>query len=188
MIHIDLRMPLENGSARCSTWSLTNGDLFNCFFDDLNGYDFIMGVKGGVAQYTGNTDRGESYELAYRSAPSDLGGSGQIMDKIAKNAVLTIEGAKQQDFVLSYGYDYNRNPRKIVVDRDLGTGVYAKYSASTSLYGVSKYSSLGIGIHRIRIPLGGAGESFYFGVNATIEDELMSIQKIDVFLKIGKRS
>ena len=188
MIHIDLRMPLENGSARCSTWSLTNGDLFNCFFDDLNGYDFIMGVKGGIAKYEGNTDRGESYELAYRSAPSDLGGAGQIMDKIAKNAVLTIEGALQQDFVMSYGYDYNRNPRKIVVDRDLGSGVYAKYSAPTSLYAVSKYSSVGIGIHRIRIPLGGAGESFYFGINATIKDELMSIQKIDVFLKIGKRS
>ena len=188
MIYIDLRMPLENGSARCSTWSLTNGDLFSCFFDDIDGYNLIMGVKGGVAKYEGTTDRGDSYDIDYRSTPSDLGGAGQIMDKIAKNAVLTIEGAKQQDFVMSYGYDYNRNPRKIAVDRDLGSGIYAKYSAPTSLYDVSKYSSVGIGIHRIRIPLGGSGESFYFGVNATIKEELMSILKIDIFLKIGKRS
>ena len=188
MIYIDLRMPLENGSARCSTWSLTNGDLFSCFFDDTDGYNLIMGVKGGVAKYEGTTDRGDSYDIDYRSTPSDLGGAGQIMDKIAKNAVLTIEGAKQQDFVMIYGYDYTRNPRKILVDRDLGDSTYSKYSFPTSLYGVSKYPTIGIGIHRIRIPLGGAGESFFFGVNATILDELMSILKIDVFLKIGKRS
>jgi len=149
MIYIDLRMPLENGSARCSTWSLTNGDLFSCFFDDLDGYNLIMGVKGGVAKYEGTTDRGDSYDIDYRSTPSDLGGAGQIMDKIAKNAVLTIEGARQQDFVMSYGYDYNRNPRKIAVDRDLGSGIYTKYNEEDALYNVSKYSSVGIGIHRI---------------------------------------
>ena len=189
IIYIDLRGGLENGSARCTTWSLTNGDLFSCYFDDRNGYDLVMGVKGGVAKYEGSTDRGESYDLAYRSASSDLSGTGQVIEKIVKNATLTIEGAKQQDFVMSYGYDYNRNPRKVVVDRDLGSGVYAKYAAPTSLYGVSKYSSIGIGVHLIKIPLGGAGgSSFYFGVNATISTEQMSIQKIDIFLKLGKTS
>ena len=189
IIYVDLRMPLPNGSARCSTWSLTNGNLFSCYFDDRLGYDFIMGVKGGVAKYEGSTDRGDSYDLAYRSASSDLSGTGQVIEKIVKSASLTIEGAKQQDFVMSYGYDYSRNPRKVVVDRDLGSGVYAKYSAPTSLYAVSKYSSVGIGVHLIRIPLGGAGgSSFYFGVNATISEEQMSIQKIDIFLKLGKTS
>ena len=111
------------------------------------------------------------------------------VEKIVKSATLTIEGAKQQDFVMSYGYDYNRNPRKVAVDRDLGSGVFAKYAAPTSLYGVSKYSSVGIGVHLIKIPLGGAGgSSFYFGVNATISEEQMSIQKIDIFLKLGKTS
>ena len=189
IIYIDLRSGLENGSARCTTWSLTNGNLFSCYFDDRNGYDFVLGVKGGVAKYEGTSDRGDSFDLAYRSSPSDLSGSGQVIEKIAKSATLTIEGAKQQDFVMSYGYDYNRNPRKVVVDRDLGSGVYAKYSAPTSLYDVSKYSSIGIGVHLIKIPLGGAGgSSFYFGVNATILKEQMSIQKIDIFLKLGKTS
>jgi hypothetical protein len=126
--------------------------------------------------------------MNYRSASSDLGGQGQILSKLAKRATLTIEGAKQQDFVMKYGYDYSRNPRKVVVDRDLGTGIYPKYSAPTSLYGVSKYASVGIGVHRIKIPLGGSGESFYFGLDATIRDELISVQKIDIFLKTGKRS
>ena len=189
IIYIDLRSGLENGSARCSTWSLTNGNLFSCYFDDREGYDFMMGVKGGVAKYEGSNDRGESYDIAYRSSPSDLSGTGQVIEKIAKSATLTVEAAKQQDFVMSYGYDYNRNPRKIVVDRDLGTGVYTKYAMPTSLYDVSKYSSIGIGVHLIKIPLGGAGgSSFYFGVNATISEEQMSIQKIDIFLKLGKTS
>ena len=188
MIYIDLRMPMENGSARCTTWSLSNGTLFNSFFDDNQTGQFLMGVPGGVAYYTGNTDNGNSYDITYRSAASDLGGEGQTITKIGKRATLTIEGAKQQDFTMSYGYDYTRNPRKVVVDRDLGTGIFPKYAVPTSLYGVSKYSSVGIGVHRIKIPLGGSGESFYFGLDATILDELMSIQKIDVFLKTGKTS
>jgi len=188
IIYLDLRMPLENGSARCTTWSLANGELFNCYFDDREKYDLLIGVTGGVAQYTGLQDRETTFDMNYRSASSDLGGQGQVLSKIAKRASLTLEGAKQQDFVLKYGYDYTRNPRKVVVDRDLGTGIYPKYSAPSSLYGVSRYSSLGIGIHRVRIPLGGSGESFYFGLDATIRDELISVQKIDIFLKTGKRS
>ena len=188
MIYIDLRMPMENGSARCTTWSLSDGTLFNSFFDDNKTGQFLMGVPGGVAYYTGNTDNGNSYDITYRSAASDLGGEGQTITKIGKRATLTIEGAKQQDFTMSYGYDYTRNPRKVVVDRDLGTGIFPKYAVPTSLYGKSKYSSVGIGVHRIKIPLGGSGESFYFGLDATIRDELISVQKIDIFLKTGKRS
>jgi hypothetical protein len=188
IVYLDLRMPLENGSARTTTWSLSNGELFNCYFDDRDKYGFMMGVTGGVAQYTGLQDRDTTFDLVYRSASSDLGGQGQILFKLAKRATLTLEGAKQQDFVLKYGYDYTRNPRKVVVDRDLGTGIYPKYSDPTSLYGVSKYSSVGIGIHRVKIPLGGSGESFFFGLDATIRDELISVQKIDIFLKTGKRS
>ena len=188
MIYVDLRMPMENGSARCTTWALTNGNLFNSFFDDNKKTQFLMGVKGGIAKYDGHTDNGESYDITYRSAASDLGGEGQTIKKMAKRATLTIEGAKQQDFTMSYGYDYTRNPRKVVLDRDLGTGIYPKYVAPTSLYGVTKYASTNIGVHRIKIPLGGSGESFYFGLDATILDELMSIQKIDVFLKTGKTS
>lgn len=188
MVYIDLRMPMENGSARCTTWALNNGNLFNSFFDDNKTTQFLMGVKGGIAKYDGHTDNGESYDITYRSAASDLGGEGQTIKKMAKRATLTIEGAKQQDFTMSYGYDYTRNPRKVVLDRDLGTGIYPKYVAPTSLYGVTKYASTNIGVHRIKIPLGGSGESFYFGLDATILDELMSIQKIDVFLKTGKTS
>ena len=188
MVYIDLRMPMENGSARCTTWALNNGNLFNSFFDDNKTTQFLMGVKGGIAKYDGHTDNGESYDITYRSAASDLGGEGQTIKKMAKRATLTIEGAKQQDFTMSYGYDYTRNPRKVVLDRDLGTGIYPKYSAPTSLYGVTRYASSNIGVHRIKIPLGGSGESFYFGLDATILDELMSIQKIDVFLKTGKTS
>jgi len=188
IIYLDLRMPLENGSARCTTWSLNSGELFNCYFDDREKYELLIGVTSGVAQYTGLQDRDTTFDMNYKSASSDLGGQGQILTKIAKRATLTIEGAKQQDFVMKYGYDYSRNPRKVVVDRDLGTGIYPMYSAPTSLYGVSKYASVGIGIHRVRIPLGGSGESFYFGLDATIRDELISVQKIDIFLKTGKRS
>ena len=53
---------------------------------------------------------------------------------------------------------------------------------------IQQFSSPGIGIHNIKIPLGGQGETFAFGLDATIDDEALSIQKIDLFLKTGKTS
>ena len=53
---------------------------------------------------------------------------------------------------------------------------------------VSEFSSPGIGVHNIKVPLGGQGETFAFGIDATIDDEALSIQKIDLFLKTGKLS
>ena len=37
-------------------------------------------------------------------------------------------------------------------------------------------------------PLGGSGETFAFTINATIDDDSVSVQKIDLFLKTGKNS
>ena len=51
------------------------------------------------------------------------------------------------------------------------------------LYAVSKYSSIGLGVQEISVPLGGHGETFAFGIIATIDDENVSIQKIDFIFK-----
>jgi len=187
MIYFDLRSALENGSARATTWSLTNGDVFNSFLQTTD-RRFLLGVKNGIGHYAGYLDNAATYDLTYKSTFSDVGSQGRIVKKFLKRANLVVDGAGEQDFVFKYGYDYTLNPRTVTIARDLGTGVYAKYNTAGSLYNVSKFSSPGIGVHNIKVPLGGQGETFAFGIDATIDDEALSIQKIDLFLKTGKLS
>lgn len=56
----------------------------------------------------------------------------------------------------------------------------------TSKYNVSKYASAGIGVKSISLPLGGSGKVLQFGIEATINSNALSIQKIDLYLQTGK--
>ena len=185
MVYVDLRTALPNGAARITTWSLDDGSMFTSFTatEDRKLY---IGVTGGIGNYSGYRDNTDTYQLVYKSPFSDVGGG--VSKKFLKRAKLLVIGSGTQDFTFQYGYDYTLNPRTVVLSRDLGTGVYAKFADTTSLYAVSKYSSVGIGVQEVRVPLGGHGETFAFGIIATIDNENVSIQKIDLFLKIGKSS
>jgi hypothetical protein len=55
-----------------------------------------------------------------------------------------------------------------------------------SLYGTSKYSSIGVGVLSVMVPLGGSGKVIQFGIESTIDGDSVSIQKIDVYLTTGK--
>ena len=185
MIYVDLRESLPNGSARVTTWSLDNGDVYKAFTATEN-RKFYFGVPNGIGEYSGYVDNTDGYEMTYRSPFSDV--TGGVVKKFLKKAKLLVIGSGEQDFTFSYGYNYTRNPRSVVLARDLGTGIYPGFGATTSLYAVSKYSSVGIGVQEIRVPLGGSGDTFAFGVDATINTAALSIQKIDLFLKTGKNS
>ena len=185
MVYVDLRTELPNGAARITTWSLDNGDMFTGFAT-TGTRKLYIGVPGGIGEYTGYRDNQATYLLTYKSPFSDVGGG--VSKKFLKKAKLLVIGSGTQDFTFEYGYDYTLNPRTVVLSRDLGTGIYAKFASATSLYAVSSYSSVGLGVQEVRVPLGGHGETFAFGVKATIDNESVSIQKIDLFLKIGKNS
>jgi hypothetical protein len=185
MIYVDLRTALPNGSARVTTWSLDNGDVYKAF-TATETRRFYFGVPNGIGEYSGYVDNNESYEMTYRSPFADV--TGGVVKKFLKKAKLLVIGSGEQDFTFKYGYNYTLNPRTVVLARDLGTGIYARWSSPTSLYAVSKYSSVGLGVQEIRVPLGGSGDTFAFGVDATIDTAALSIQKIDLFLKTGKNS
>tara|TARA_R110000782_G_scaffold254532_3_gene342903 strand:- start:660 stop:2294 length:1635 start_codon:yes stop_codon:yes gene_type:complete len=185
MIYVDLRTALPNGSARVTTWSLDDGNIYKAFAA-TESRKLYFGIPNGIAEYTGYLDGQSSYQFTYKSPFADV--TGGVVKKFLKKAKLLVIGSGEQDFTFKYGYNYTLNPRTVTLARDLGTGVYAKWSSTTSLYAVSKYSSVGIGVQEIRVPLGGSGDTFAFGVDATISNAALSIQKIDLFLKTGKNS
>ena len=185
MIYVDLRTALPNGAARVTTWSLDNGNVYKAFAA-TEARQFLFGVPNGIGQYSGYLDANEGYELVYKSPFADV--TGGVVKKFLKKAKLLVIGSGDQNFTFKYGYNYTLHPRTVILTRGLGTGIYPKFSSVSSLYAVSKYSSVGIGVKEVKVPLGGSGDTFAFGINATIKSDALSIQKIDLFLKTGKNS
>jgi hypothetical protein len=182
MVYFDLRNVLPNGAARATIWNNNAGITYKAFCS-TGDRKLLLGVPNGMAEYTGYLDNTSSYTLSYYTSNSDLGAPTQT--KMLKKANLVVVGSGDQDFVFKYGYDYTLNPQSINIVQNLGAKVFSKYN-TTAKYNISKYASAGIGINTVSMPLSGSGKILQFGVEATVNDNPVSIQKIDVYLKTGK--
>jgi hypothetical protein len=182
MVYFDLRNILQNGAARTTIWNNNAGITYKAFCSTED-RKLILGVPNGMAEYTGYLDDTASYTFSYYTSNSDLGAPTQ--EKMLKKANLVVIGSGDQDFVFKYGYDYTLNPQSVTIVQNLGTKTFSKFN-TTAKYNISKYASAGIGVNSISMPLSGSGKVIQFGVEATVNDNPVSIQKIDVYLKTGK--
>jgi len=182
MVYFDLRNILQNGAARTTIWNNNAGITYKAFCSTED-RKLILGVPNGMAEYTGYLDNTASYTFSYYTSNSDLGAPTQ--EKMLKKANLVVIGSGDQDFVFKYGYDYTLNPQSVTVVQNLGTKTFSKFN-TTAKYNISNYASAGIGVNTISMPLSGSGKVIQFGVEATVNDNPVSIQKIDVYLKTGK--
>jgi hypothetical protein len=182
MVYFDLRNILQNGAARTTLWTTTAGITYKAFCSTED-RKLLLGVANGMAEYAGYLDNTSSYTFSYYTSNSDLGAPTQ--QKLLKKANLVVIGSGDQDFSFKYGYDYTLNPQSVTVLQNLGTKTFSKYN-TTAKFNISKYASAGIGVNSISMPLSGSGKVIQFGVEATVNDNPVSIQKIDVYLKTGK--
>tara|TARA_R110000868_G_scaffold248075_1_gene504419 strand:+ start:21 stop:2060 length:2040 start_codon:yes stop_codon:yes gene_type:complete len=182
MVYFDLRNVLPNGAARATVWNNNAGITYKafCATEDRK---LLLGVPNGMAEYTGYLDNTASYTMKYYTSNSDVGAPTQ--SKMLKKANLVVIGSGDQDFAFKYGYDYTLNPLSVNIVQNLGTKTFSKYN-TTAKYNVSKYASAGIGVNTVSMPLSGSGKVLQFGIEATVNDNAVSIQKIDVYLKTGK--
>lgn len=181
-VYFDLRQVLQNGAARSTLWNSTDGVPYTAFCSTED-RELLIGLPGKIAKYNGYLDGTTSYNMTYYTSSSDLGSA--TTNKMLKKASLVIIGNGDQDFSFKYGYDYTLNYTTQPINRSLGTGIYSTFG-STFEYGIAKYSSVGIGVNTISVPLGGSGKVIQFGVESIINDNPVSIQKIDVYLQTGK--
>jgi hypothetical protein len=182
MVYFDLRNILQNGAARTTIWNNNAGITYKAFCSTED-RKLLLGVPNGMAEYAGYLDNTATYTFSYYTSNSDLGAPTQ--DKMLKKANLTVIGSGDQDFSFKYGYDYTLNPLSVNIVQNLGTKTFSKYN-TTAKYNISKYASAGIGVNSVSMPLSGSGKVIQFGVEATVNDNPVSIQKIDVYLKTGK--
>ena len=172
----DLRGRLQNGAARATIWdSLKPKSLHVTFAGDL-----LIGKEGYIGKYFGFLDNTEIYRLRYYTNYFDLGNPTSL--KFLKKGTFVVIGGVGQDVALKYGFDYVDSFRSITKTLASGATV-SEYNISE--YNIAEYTS-GLKLEEVKANLGGSGSILQLGFEADINQNPLSIQKIDVYIKSGK--
>jgi hypothetical protein len=170
----DTRKALPDGSARVTTWSLVPTAMFSNRAKEL-----LTGHAGFIGSYLGNRDKTTAYRMAYYSNHFDLGTPSSV--KLLKKVGFTIVGASGTGLALKYGFDYTNSYRSLPFY--LGTSNPDEYG--TAEYGIAEYES-GIVFDNQKIQAGGSGNVLQIGLEVDINNFEISVQKLDVFCKVGR--
>jgi len=172
----DLRARLQNGAARVTIWDSLKPKSLHVTY----GGDLLIGKEGYIGKYFGFLDNDSTYRLRYYTNYFDLGNPTSL--KFLKKGTFVVIGGIGQDVALKYGFDYIDSFRSIT--KTLATGA-AVSEYNISEYGIDEYTS-GLKLEEVRANLGGSGSIIQLGFEADINQNPLSIQKIDVYLKSGK--
>jgi len=170
----DTRAALPNGAARVTTWNLVPKALFS-----NRDKEVLMGFTSYVGYYTGNLDRTARYRMAYYSNWFDLGQAQTI--KILKKLGFTLIGGNQANVIVKYSFDYSPTyqTRNII----MGSRSVSEYNVAE--WGLAEWTA-GVVFDNQRIQGSGSGTVFQFGIEVDINSFELSVQKMDVFAKLGR--
>jgi len=180
----DTRAPLQDGSMRVTVWDSIEPKSF--FVTQAR--DLYLGKPGYIGKYYGYTDNTTAYRLAYYTNYFDFDASTNL--KLLKKIGWVLIGGTNQSVAIKWGFDYSESYQATTYALDAAT-VY-EYNNSTvdtipgsSEYNIAEYTS-GIVLDRFNINAGGQGTVMQLGLEADINGNPVSIQKIDVAIKQGK--
>lgn len=174
---LDMRQPLEDGSARVTQWYEYEAKAFVRRRDR----EILIGKTNGIGRYYGYTDNGEAYRLRYFSHYLDLQSPTTL--KILKQISATVIGGSNQSFVIKSSFDYSTASRSYpftIADRGVSEYGLAEY-------GISEFS-FGIILDSIKSSVGGSGNTIQIGFEANVQGNELSVQKLDIFVKTGRTS
>jgi hypothetical protein len=172
---LDMRQPLEDGSARVTQWYSYEATSFLRRRDR----ELMIGKTNGIGRYFGYTDDGSSYRLRYFSHYLDMGAP--TTTKILKQISATVIGGSNQSFVIKTNFNYKEAPRSYPYTIEVGE--VSEYGVSE--YGISEFS-IGIVLDDIKASVGGSGNTIQIGFEADVNGSELSVQKIDMFVKTGR--
>jgi hypothetical protein len=170
----DTRAVLPNGAARATTWTLVPKALFS-----NRAKEVLMGFTSYVGYYTGNLDRTATYRMAYYSNWFDLGQANAI--KILKKLGFTLIGGNQADVIVKYAFDYMPSYQT----RNITMGSLSVSEYNVAEWGLAEWTA-GVVFDNQRIQGSGSGTVFQFGIEVNINSFELSVQKMDVFCKLGR--
>ena len=172
---LDMRQPLEDGSARVTTWFNYQATAFL----RRRNRDVLIGKTDGIGIYRDYVDNGDSYRLRYFSHYVDF--TTPAVTKILKQLSATVIGGSNQAFVIKAGFDYEDiyNTYPFVIKSG------AVYEYGTAEYGLSEYA-IGAALEKLKTSVGGSGNVIQIGFEADVYGNALSVQKLDIFLKTGR--
>lgn len=175
---LDMRQALENGAARVTLWEQYPVGSF------LSTKDFkvYVGKANGISEYKGYTDNGASYRMRYESNHIDFQDS--TLTKVIKNIKCVVIGGDGQEFFISSGTDYR--------GFDFTYDLQVKTNATAGQWNISEWNEFewdsGILVDRVFTPANGAGKTLQIAFETIINGAEFSVQRLDVFVKIGRKS
>lgn len=173
---LDMRQALEDGSSRITRWV----DYKVASFLRTRSREVYLGQVNGISTYAGYLDNTLPYSMRFLSPFLDMQDSTQV--KILKKITATVIGGNNQAFIMKAGFDY-------VEDYDSYAFVIETQNASeynNAEYGIGEYTK-GSLIAKVDSSVGGSGNVIQIGFETEIDNAAFSVQKLDIFMKIGRK-
>ena len=173
----DTRLPLQDGSARATTW---NGVVSTAFYE-TNARKFYLGKEGYIGEYATYLDDTSQYRMAYYTTWVDFGNP--LQQTILKKIFMDLIGTNNQSVIFKWGYDFQGQTFSQVVPIQVTSSVLTEYGIAE--YGIGEYTS-GPSVSRVSANGMSSGRVVQIGLEAQIIGNPVSVQKIDVWTKDGK--
>lgn len=170
----DVRAFLEDGSSRVTTWDTINPLSMLA----TKNRRLLLGKPNGIANYTGYTDNGSTYTFTYYTPYLDFGDPS--LTKFPKKMIVTVLGSNVT-FDVKWAFDYS-SEYSVLQDTSSAANV-AEYGIAE--YNIAEYSS-SIAIEQLQQQLNGNGNIIQIGIEALINGNAFSVQKLDIYSVIGR--
>ena len=171
----DTRQTLQNGAARVTIWNQITPKAYLSRSDGV----LLIGKTNYVGRYQGYQDNGSAYRMTYKTNHFDLDKPTNI--KILKKLGWVIIGGTNQPISVLYGFNYSET----LVGASVALPAEAVSEYNIAEYGIGEYSD-GIVLDNVYVNAGGSGEVIQLGMEADINGTFVSIQKVDLYCKLGK--
>ena len=174
----DMRSRLDSGASRTTIWQ----GILPISFTTTKNRELLIGFNGYLGKYTGYTDNGNAYRMTYYTNHMNPLGAGDTSLKLLKKIKYTIIGGSTSGFVSKWAFDYSTNFHSTSVKIPLTSG--AEYNVSE--YAIGQYTG-GTNIASVIKSVGGSGIVVQLGIEADVNGSPLSIQKVDLYYKSGKK-
>lgn len=171
----DTRRPLENGGLRVTTWSGIAPKCMTAVSDNR----LLLGQSGVIGLYYGYTDNEQPFTFSYKSTHFEMDQPTKL--KILKKVGAVFIGGNNQEITTKWAYDYEELMDSATAN--LKTEKVAEYGIDE--YGIGEYSD-GTVLDDVYVNTTGNGETVQIGFEAVINGVFVSLQRIDVYFKMGK--
>ena len=173
---LDTRQPMEDGSFRVTRWV----DYHATSFLRKQNRDLFIGYPNSINKYSDYLDGTGTYQMRFLSPYMDMQDSTQV--KILKKVTATVIGGNGQSFIIKCGFDYidSYDSYPFIVD----AGVSAQYNIDE--YNIAEYSK-GSLIDKVDASVGGSGNVIQLGFETEVNNTSFSVQKLDIFMKTGRK-